>query len=316
MAKADEVRLVNGDRLTGEIVKMEEGVLTFKTAYGGELSIDWKQVERLTSEKPMTVRIPGDTKGTLAEFFYGDHAMVTTKEIGLHAPVALSDVKSINLQPIRLTGTVTIGGNSTNGNTDTKAVNAAARFSIRAHRQRLMGEAKYNYGEASSTVTARNSLGNLKYDYFLSEKFFANTYGLLEKDTFQNLNLRTTLGAGMGYQFLETPRHTLAGEVGLAYVNEHYTNSESTRTPSSRWAIRWEYAILPDRVKVFHRQEGFYDLNAGNAVRIRADQGLRVTLYKNLFLNLEYDLRYNTQPAPGRLKADEAFIFGVGYELD
>jgi hypothetical protein len=51
-------------------------------------------------------------------------------------------------------------------------------------------------------------------------------------------------------------------------------------------------------------------------MRIIADQGVRVTLYKNLFFSLEYDLRLNTQPAPGRQKIDEAYIFGVGYEFD
>ena len=34
-AWADELKLRNGDRLTGEVVKMEDNVLTFKTDYGG-----------------------------------------------------------------------------------------------------------------------------------------------------------------------------------------------------------------------------------------------------------------------------------------
>ena len=65
----------------------------------------------------------------------------------------------------------------------------------------------------------------------------------------------------------------------------------------------------------FHKQDGFYDLAEGNAVRFMADQGLRVFIYQDFYFNLEYDLRLNTQPAPGREKLDEAFIFGIGYEL-
>ena len=316
MARADEVRLVNGDRFSGEVVKMEEGKLTLDTSYGGEIAIDWNLVERINSTKPMTVRVPGDTQGRIAEFFYGEQATIMATEVGAGTVIPLTDVQAINIAPIRVHATATIGGNSTTGNTDTKAVNANVRVILRASRQRLTAEAKYNYGQAGSTVTARNSLGSLNYDYFVSQKVFLNTYGLLEKDTFQFLNLRTSLGAGAGYQFLETARTKLSAELGLAYVNEHYTNADQTQTPSSRWAIRWEHDLLPDRVKLFHRQEGYYDLNAGNALRIRADQGVRVTVYKNLFLNLEYDLRYNSQPAPGRLKTDEAFIFGVGYEFE
>ena len=35
----DEVHLMNGDRLTGTIVKMEEGVLTLQTDYANELKM-------------------------------------------------------------------------------------------------------------------------------------------------------------------------------------------------------------------------------------------------------------------------------------
>ena len=99
---------------------------------------------------------------------------------------------------------------------------------------------------------------------------------------------------------LETARTTLSLSLGLAHVNEHFTNSPNIQTPSVRWGLRWEYGLWPDRVKVFHRHEGFWDVNAGNAFRLNADQGLRITVYKNLFCNIEYDFRLNTQPAPGR----------------
>ena len=52
-AWADEVYLLNGDRITGTIVKMEEGVLTLQTDYGGEMKIAWGKVQRLTSTDPL-----------------------------------------------------------------------------------------------------------------------------------------------------------------------------------------------------------------------------------------------------------------------
>ena len=130
------------------------------------------------------------------------------------------------------------------------------------------------------------------------------------------MQLRNTIGSGLGYQFYESARTTLALAVGLAYVNEHFTNSPSTQTPSGRWSLRWEHSVWPDRVKVFHRHEGFWDINAGNAFRFNADQGVRITIYKRLYFNVEYDFRLNTQPAPGRKTNDESTIFGVGYEFN
>jgi putative salt-induced outer membrane protein YdiY len=314
-AWADEVHLLNGDRLSGTIVKMEEGVLTLQTDYGGEIKIEWGKVQRLSSDGTLKILAPGENRDPIRSFFYGSQALQEVRELGPDGPVPLADIRAINVEPIRLTGTVTIGGNSTSGNSSTKAFNGSTRFTLSAYRQRLLVEGKYNYGQAGDQVTARNSLASLKHDYFVSKQVFIESFGMLEKDTLQNLQLRSTIGSGLGYQFYETARTTLSLSIGLAHVNEHFTNSPNTQTPSGRWSLRWEHGLWPDRVKLFHRHEGFYDITAGNAFRINADQGVRITVYKNFFFNVEYDFRLNSQPAPGRKMTDEAVIFGVGYEL-
>ena len=312
---ADEVYLLNGDRLTGTIVKMQENVLTFQTDYGGEIKIDWSKVQRLTAASPLKVLVPGESREALRDFVYGTHGLREVTEVGPDSATSLTDITAINLEPIRLTGTITIGGNNTSGNSSAKAFNGATRLTLYANRQRLLVEGKYNYGQANDQVTARNSLASLKHNYFVSKQIFIETFGMLEKDTLQALQLRSTIGSGLGYQFFETPTTNLSLSVGLAHVSEHFTNSPNTQTPSGRWSLRWEQSLWPDRVKFFHRHEGFWDINAGNAFRFNADQGLRITVYKNLFFNVEYDFRLNTQPAPGRKTTDEAIIFGVGYEL-
>jgi putative salt-induced outer membrane protein YdiY len=316
VAWADEVLLRNGDRLTGTVVKMEDGVLTFETTHVGKVTIKASQIERVRTDKPMKVLIHGEPGKTLLDFFSGGGEFVTATEVGTGTAIALADVRAINAGPIQYQAYLSIGGNSTQGNTQTKAVNGSARVSIRAYRQRLFLEGKYNYGQAGDAVTARNSLGNGKYDYFITKRIFLNSNLLLEKDTFQQLNLRTTVGGGAGYQFIETARTTLSGEAGLAYVNEHFTTAPSTETPSSRWAVRFNHELIAGRLSVFHKHDAFYDLDHGNAFRVLADQGLRIAVYKGIFVNLEYDLRLNTQPAPGRQKIDEAFIFGIGYQFE
>ena len=313
--RADEVYLLNGDRLTGTIVKMEENVLTLQTDYGGEINIEWGKVQRLSSDGPLKILVPGESHDPIQRFLNGAQTIQEVRELSQDGPVPLTEITAINLEPIRLTGTLTIGGNSTSGNSSAKAFNGAARFMLSAYRQRLLFEGKYNYGAAGDQVTARNSLASLKHNYFISKQVFIETFGMLEKDTLQNLQLRSTIGSGLGYQFLDTARTTLSLSIGLAYVSEDFTNSPNNETPSARWSLRWEHGLWPDRVKLFHRHEGFYDTNAGNAFRFNADQGIRITVYKKFFFNVEYDFRLNTQPAPGRKMTDEAIIFGVGYEL-
>jgi hypothetical protein len=68
---ADEIELKNGDHLSGEVKKMEDALLTIKTPYAGEVSVKWKEVKRLRSDKPLKVLIHGDAAGTLRDFFIG-----------------------------------------------------------------------------------------------------------------------------------------------------------------------------------------------------------------------------------------------------
>lgn len=101
----------------------------------------------------------------------------------------------------------------------------------------MLAEGKYNYGEVGSRVTVRNSLASLKYDFFLSKKVFSNAEALVEKDTFQNLSLRSTIGAGLGNQFIGTQRVSISVMTGLAHMSEYYTNAPSIKTPSARLVL-------------------------------------------------------------------------------
>lgn len=315
-AQADELVLKNGDRLTGEIVKMEEQLLSFRTSYSGELLIDWKEVQSLTSDKPLTIQLLPDVIGpTAPDAVLLEDRKKQARTIGPGEVLTPGEVKAINIPKVRMSGNIAAGGNSTGGNTDTKALNASTRWTIRTERHRVLLEGKYNYAEAGSRVTARNSMASVKYDYFLSKALFFNLEELLEKDTFQNLFLRSTTGAGLGLQVLDFDMHKLAVIAGLAYVHEDYTTVPTTQTPTARWNVRWEYTVIPKILKLWHKHEGYRDFLVRDALRVNADQGVRVTLYENLFLNVEYDIRYNTRPAPGRLPTDEAFIFGIGYDF-
>ena len=52
---ADEVYLKNGDRITGQVISMEEGKLIFEASYAGKINIDWAEVSELKTDAPITV---------------------------------------------------------------------------------------------------------------------------------------------------------------------------------------------------------------------------------------------------------------------
>jgi hypothetical protein len=221
-AHADEVILKNGDRLTGNIIKMGEGSLLLKTPYAGEIKIDWKEVQGFTSAAPAKVQaLDGSIITGVVTSPVPDRIVITGDQFGPTMAIPLTSIQAINPPPmIRYSGAFNLGGVITKGNSDSKAINASLLYSLRADRHRFGVEGKYNYGEQSQRINVRNSLAQLTYDVFITKRFFFNTFALFEQDTLQDLNLRSTFGAGPGYQFIDTRRTQLSGTVGLAYVNE------------------------------------------------------------------------------------------------
>ena len=314
---ADEVSFKNGDRVSGDILSMDDSVLVLKTLYAGDIKINRKEIQNISSTKPLTLHTKdaSQLRGIVSSPA-PDQVAVTSGEFGATAPIPLSSIVAINPPPlVSYSGMVNLGGTMTKGNTDTKAVNGSALFSLRADRHRFGIEGKYNYGELSHKLTVRNSLAALKYDFFITKRVYTSTSATFEQDTFQDINLRSSLAQSLGYQFLDTKRTQLSAEIGIGYVDEDHKIGVDHDGAAGRWAVNFNRVLIADRLIFFHRQEGFLDVKKPNAWRVRADQGFRVPVYKQFSMNIEYDIKYNSNPTPGFKKTDQIYIVGVSYEL-
>src|SRR5262245_66241578 len=56
-ASADQVRLKNGDQLSGKIIKSDTKALLLKTEFAGDVTIAWEAVTEVISEAPLYVTL-------------------------------------------------------------------------------------------------------------------------------------------------------------------------------------------------------------------------------------------------------------------
>ena len=141
---ADELRLKNGDRLTGVVVVMEENKLVFKTAYAGEITVAWHEVSSLTSDGPITVVMGDQTslQGT-AEPAREGQMRVKSETISDSVTFDLSEVTAINPETepaIKVTARANLGLSYADGNTNTKStvVFVFACWAVTASRCRVL----------------------------------------------------------------------------------------------------------------------------------------------------------------------------------
>ncbi len=318
-AMADEIRLRNGDRLTGELVKMEEGQLSFKTSYAGEVTVTWSEIAEIRTEASIYVLLSDDTSiSGIATATDEGKLKIDTEKVARPATMDLGQVKLIGRKPrpaIRVSGNVNAGLDVQRGNTDTDTYYADATVVVRTDKDRGTFFGRYDREKAEGIDTVNKWLTYLDYNRFLSERLFAFGNATFESDEFKDLNLRSTLSAGVGYQVFDTPKRNLDVKGGLAYVDEDYDIGEDNSYPAFTWGLDYDEWFFDKIMQFFHHHQGFIGLGDPNKTVIRTRTGLRFPLPKGFSTTLQYNWDWDNQPAPGTDRVDTRALVLIGYNF-
>lgn len=314
-AAADEIWLKNGDHLTGKVKALDGGTLVFETSYAGDLSIKWEEVVNLKTDEPIKV-VLGDETTTQGPLLPGDPGTAKIKAGQIADPVTvnLADIKTINPKPpLRSTLRANVGFNMSDGNTDTKDVYADAEFVARTVQNRFTIGGLYRRSENEDVKTEDNARAYMKYDHFFTKKWYAYANATAEQDEFRDLDLRTSLGVGAGYQFIESDRTHLALEGGLSYVDENYILAEDNSFMAGRWGLKFDHFILPKSLQYFLYHSGWQSIEDSDDLSLFTQTGFRIPFYRNLNITAQVNWDYDKSPSPGKDKSDYTYIFTLGY---
>jgi len=311
---ADVILLKNGDRVSGDIITMEDTVLTVDTDYADVIRIDWDDVNGLTSDKPLWVAFhDGVAIPEGVGVRDGDRLILFRLEPG--GPIPLHKIKTINLFELSYRGNLGLGGSATSGNTSTETINASGTLTVNKGWHRIILDGRANRGKADGEVTAQNAALNTRWDYFLSKRAYIPFINFLEYDKFQDLTLRSTSIIGMGYDILDRRANFLTVAVGPTAVYQNFRSEPSMVIPGFSWQTRWNLEFLGGDLKLWHEHTGTRDIGRDDAVRLYANQGISVKVYGDLSIRFEYNVRYNSNPADDRKTTDTTIIFGLSLDL-
>lgn len=317
---ADEVRLKNGDKLTGQIVRMEADKLILKTRYAGEITITWQEVAAVKTDTSVKVVLKDQTalEGTTEAVEEGKMKLNTGK---LEAPAtfSLADVKAINPKPVKtvkITTRLNVSVTNQRGNTSSDNYYFDGEFVARTKKNRYTIGGEFTNEKADSITTSKNWLAYGNYSHFLNKKWYLYGNTLFEHDEFKDLDLRSTLGAGAGYQFFETPLLNLSISAGLARVDENFDVAEDNDYSAGQWTVNYDQYFFEKFVQLFHTDTGYISLEDANDWFIKTRTGLRFPIYKGLTATLQYNFDWDNQPsAAAETEKDTKFIFLMGYKF-
>ena len=318
-AFADEIILENGDRLTGTVVSVEQETLTLVTDYSDSIKIRKGKIIRISTNNPVDIHLKNGEvlKGKVRTEEAGRFVVEPT-EGREETVVAWENVAAINPAPIippKWKGNANIGAGMQSGNTERTSASVGVEATRKSDEDRFSLRFLFNYAEDEDEVTARNTYGAGKYDYFFTKKIYGYVGIELLNDKFKNLNLRTVAGPGIGYQIWDDPTKSLLFEGGLSYFSEDLKEGEDDQWLSGRLASNIRYNIknfltFTDYLIIYPSLQSVGDYQLRNEAALNSSIGL------NWSLRLANILERNSAPPVNVKKDDWQWILGLQYNFN
>jgi putative salt-induced outer membrane protein YdiY len=316
---ADELKLKNGDRVSGKVVGFGDNKLVFKTEAFGEVKVAVEAIASITTDEIVAVEFKdgGHATGSLSPL--GNNTTRLTRPDRTTLPLHLAEISEIypdgKIPPptFKWTGHIDAGVGKHTGNTRLEDYDIDAEAIGRRDKHRITSDGHYHWEKANGQETIDNSKFRIEYDRFLSKEIYLYLSGGAEHDQFADLRLRTTIGPGLGYQIVDTARTQLSFEGGPAYVTENYYTAPDKDFPSARWQITYRMWVFGRFAQLFLNNEGHVDEIDPADVLMHTKAGVRLPFRDGLQLALKVRWTYDTEPAPGTKSSDQKYIMSVGY---
>ncbi len=310
---ADTVWLDNGDRLSGEILLLDGGKLALKTKYAGQVLIDWKDIDTLSSDKPLLLRRQGFDNEHSQRLAPAGSGMVHMQgERSQVLPLA-EITRLVPPRPL-------LEDRVWEGNLDAKL--DMERNDNKVDEWKLKGNTRVEHGRWRHVLRGElehetkngqkvDDNWELEYDLdrFFTEHWFWRAGLDQHEDEFEAIRRQRVAGTGPGYRFWddELGRFDLIGQYNRVRLEtdigdrDFATSSLELDYKRLLWGTRLEFYANAE-LQLPHIDEIDYVLDSEFGLRYRLNQWAR--------LSLLYEL--DQLRGLGQTLSDRRYLIGVG----
>ncbi len=305
-AALDTVVVDTGDRLRGEVEKVEGGKLYLKTSYAGTIRVDWGKVTEVVTEASYQIETEAGRRyrGPLERF--GETLILTTEdvEVRIQSPDVVEMVRLEDSQPPgfweTLKGSVGVGYSFSRGNADQTQSSVAADGSYRGDKYKLRSDLNSIFSRQEEAETTSRHALNSRYDRFLTPRAFAFGLSSFERNDRQLLNLRSRFGGGFGWKAFDSRTTALDLLGGFTLTNEQFRAEEGEMLPRQStgeglFGFEWQSTRLWG-VRLTSRLTAHPNLVQTGRYRIEYDTSARIPLVAGFTWNVSLFDRFDSAP--------------------
>ena len=314
---ASKIILKNGDQISGELIRLTEQTLVFKSNSFGELRIPWLEVQQLDTDQTVALQLSDgkQLKGKLR--LTEDNQLLVQHDDENFTQGVRQDLLAINppekILSTKYTGRAYFGGTFIRGNSQEDQLNLDAEWVARNPQNRYTVALEVNEAQSAGIKTISTRRFLTQYDAFLNKKDYLFANARAEGDDQADLRLRTGLGLGYGRQLIESEKINLSAEAGVNYVKEDYFLSVDQTFPTLSLGLKYDRKLFNLGLVFFNNISADVNLENPQDALLKSRLGLRVPVAQGLNVSTQLNIDYDNEPAVGNTKTDATMLFSVGY---
>jgi putative salt-induced outer membrane protein len=193
-------------------------------------------------------------------------------------------------------GSLGLGWVATSGNTDTSTLGLDFALERKPEPWGLTLLARGNQAENNGETTAENYLVSARAVRKLSTRWEAFGGLAWAKDPFAGFDSQTVASAGATYLAVESKRHLLTLDAGLAYTwEDRVPPEEDVDFAGGLLGLSWEWTLSKNS-KLVERLVFLPNFDDSGDWRLNSMTALEAAVNSWLALRLGFDIRYRNQP--------------------
>lgn len=312
---AAELQLSNGDRITGELIRREDGKIHFRSPILGDLII--AETDAVVIESPDT---PVESLAGLPP---------TIEQVDLRDAESMRPGPRPTRTPWK--GKFEFGFQNQAGRHDSLNYSMRAELERKSQLNHYRMSARYLYGESRQVVSSDRRDASFRWRHEISERVFGQTVTSYTSDAVTNIDLNAEQNAGFGYEVLESEKQT--GSIG-AGLTLQYRESEGTETGQAYLGeLFQDYTFkVNGRLTFMQNLNLLYSpdgrtrtlVNAATSTlfrdeaenyKVRFNSTLQGKLSERISINLRYEYEYDNTILDANGRTDRRVTSSLGYSF-
>ncbi|MEN8224151.1 MAG: DUF481 domain-containing protein [Bacteroidota bacterium] len=317
-SKTDTVYLKNGDRISGEVKRMEFGILFLKTDGLGTIKIEFDRISTFYAKERFTVRLSNGLRffGSIDTAGMEGHVILRVNEFRIPEPlqeiVELYPVKNAFWQ--RLDGAIDIGYSYTKASSISQ-INLDGNLDYRMEKSFTSFRAGFIITDQEDMPRIRKQDYTFSYRRIIKRKWFAAGAIGAQQNTELGVNYRYWGGPAVGNNLVNNNLHVLNGLIGLLVMTEG--SAADSVINSIEGLIQVDYRIFRfsnPEIDVKSHINMYPSLTTVGRYRMEYDLNARIEIFDDFYFGVRVYDTYDSKPVDNTAaNNDWGITTSVGY---